>query len=179
MLLVSYDLRWGGTRPKSVPVPLGPHDPARGPGGGCGCGGSSGERRRLPSVCRSFPASLPPVTLLLLLLSPPVQGRRLCKQVLQGTSSLVASDAKVWRVGRELNQDAVRTKVLPSKLSELNLNQEFFIRLFQVQTPLETTRKYLKNQRVERLQEYNPFPTLGTPERPHAMRTPSKVAKSL
>ncbi|KAF9347662.1 hypothetical protein BGX34_002964 [Mortierella sp. NVP85] len=68
---------------------------------------------------------------------------------------------------------------LPSNLSELNLNQEFFFRLFQVQTLLETTREYLKNRRVERLQDYCPFPTLGTPERLHAMRTPSKVGKSL
>ncbi|KAG0211700.1 hypothetical protein BGX31_001636 [Mortierella sp. GBA43] len=68
---------------------------------------------------------------------------------------------------------------LPSNLSELNLNQEFFFRLFQVQTLLKTTREYLKNRRVERLQDYCPFPTLGTPERLHAMRTPSKVAKGL
>ncbi|KAF9302631.1 hypothetical protein BGZ74_005064 [Mortierella antarctica] len=67
---------------------------------------------------------------------------------------------------------------LPSKLTELNLNQEFFFRLFQVQTLLGTTREYLKNKREKRLQDHHPFPTLGTPDRHYAMRSPSKVSRS-
>ncbi|KAK3838965.1 MAG: hypothetical protein J3R72DRAFT_448296 [Linnemannia gamsii] len=66
---------------------------------------------------------------------------------------------------------------LPSNLTELNLDQEFFFRLFQVQTLLRTTRGYLKNRRVNKLQNHCPFPTLGTPERHHAMRSPSKYTK--
>lgn len=68
---------------------------------------------------------------------------------------------------------------LPSTLSELNLNQEFFFRLFQVQTLLGTTREYLKNKREKRLQDHHPFPTLGTLDRLYAMRSPSKVTRSL
>ena len=50
---------------------------------------------------------------------------------------------------------------LPSKLSELNVNQEFFFRLFQLQTLLGTSREYLKNKRGERLQDHHPSPPLA------------------
>lgn len=66
---------------------------------------------------------------------------------------------------------------LPSTLGELNLNQEFFFRLFQVQTLLQVSNEYLKNKRGKKLQDQS-FPTLCTPDRLQAMRSPSKAARS-
>lgn len=49
----------------------------------------------------------------------------------------------------------------PSTLSELNLNQEFFSRLFQVQTLLGTTREYIKNKREKEYKTTTHFPPLA------------------
>ncbi|KAK3837762.1 MAG: hypothetical protein JOS17DRAFT_786869 [Linnemannia elongata] len=51
---------------------------------------------------------------------------------------------------------------LPSNLTKMSLYQEFFFPLFQVQTLLEITKKYLENKRGNRLQNQCPFPTLDT-----------------
>lgn len=66
---------------------------------------------------------------------------------------------------------------LPSKLGELNLDQEFFFRLFQIQTLLGVSKEFLQNKREKKLQDHRSFPTLGTPDRLHAMRSPSKSAR--
>ncbi|GJJ79227.1 hypothetical protein EMPS_11587 [Entomortierella parvispora] len=66
---------------------------------------------------------------------------------------------------------------LPSKLGELNLDQEFFFRLFQIQTLLGISKEFLQNKREKKLQDHHSFPTLGTPDRLHAMRSPSKSAR--
>ncbi|KAF9176662.1 hypothetical protein BGZ51_009870 [Haplosporangium sp. Z 767] len=66
---------------------------------------------------------------------------------------------------------------LPSLLSELDLDQEFFFRLFQVQTLVGVANSLLKNKRDKPLQEA-PFPTLGTPQRNAALNSPQKNKKS-
>ncbi|KAF9979237.1 hypothetical protein BGZ65_006706 [Modicella reniformis] len=79
--------------------------------------------------------------------------------------------------GNAIVHSRVSAVDLPSKLSELDLNQEFFFRLFQVQTLLGVSKEYLKNRREKKLQDHHPFPTLGTPDRLQAMKSPSKKAK--
>ncbi|KAF9276058.1 hypothetical protein BGZ68_010296, partial [Mortierella alpina] len=76
--------------------------------------------------------------------------------------------------GNAIVHTRISSVELPSKLSELNLNQEFFFRLFQVQSLLGVTREYLRNKREKILHGQHPFPTLGTPDRLYAMRSPSK-----
>ena len=53
---------------------------------------------------------------------------------------------------------------LPSILTELDLDLEFFFRLFQVQTLVTIANNRLKNKQDKPLQ-FVPFPTLGTPSR--------------
>ncbi|KAG0196540.1 hypothetical protein BGX28_010003 [Mortierella sp. GBA30] len=65
---------------------------------------------------------------------------------------------------------------LPSLLSELDLDLEFFFRLFQVQTLVAIANSRLKNKRDKPLQDV-PFPTLGTPQRNAALNTPQKNKK--
>ncbi|CAO3563792.1 unnamed protein product [Mortierella alpina] len=59
---------------------------------------------------------------------------------------------------------------LPTRLSEMDLDYEFFFHLFQVQTLISVAKDRLENKRVEPLQEVF-FPTLGTPERNAALRS--------
>ncbi|KAF9925861.1 hypothetical protein BGZ67_008412 [Mortierella alpina] len=65
---------------------------------------------------------------------------------------------------------------LPSVLSELDLDLEFFFRLFQVQSLVAIAKSRLKNKREKPLQD-TPFPTLGTPQRSAALKSPSKKTK--
>lgn len=65
---------------------------------------------------------------------------------------------------------------LPSILTELDLDLEFFFRLFQIQTLVAIANSRLKNKRNKPLQVM-PFPTLGTPQRNAALNTPQKTKK--
>ncbi|KAI1313907.1 hypothetical protein EDD11_002407 [Mortierella claussenii] len=89
--------------------------------------------------------------------------------------------AVVFFLAAKQGNTVVHTRVssleLPSNMCDLNLNREFFFRLFQVQSLLGTTRECLKNTRRDPLKDHHPFPTLGTPERVSAMRSPSKGAR--
>ncbi|KAG0059944.1 hypothetical protein BGZ90_004269, partial [Linnemannia elongata] len=60
---------------------------------------------------------------------------------------------------------------LPSSLTEVDLDYDFFFHLFQVQTLIKIASERLENKREEPLQEMF-FPTLGTPERNAALKSP-------
>ncbi|KAG0316768.1 hypothetical protein BGZ99_006703 [Dissophora globulifera] len=69
------------------------------------------------------------------------------------------------------------TVKLPSRLTELDLDLEFFFYLLQVQSLINITKDRLKKKRQEPLHEI-PFPTLGTPQRNAALNTPQKRSRS-
>ncbi|KAF8962508.1 hypothetical protein BGZ46_001171 [Entomortierella lignicola] len=91
--------------------------------------------------------------------------------------------AVVFFLAAKQGNAVVHTRVssieLPSNMCDLNLNREFFFRLFQVQSLLGTTRECLKNTRKDPIRDHHPFSTLGTPERVFAMRSPSKIWHSM
>ncbi|KAF8922792.1 hypothetical protein BGZ58_003778 [Dissophora ornata] len=62
---------------------------------------------------------------------------------------------------------------LPSQLTEVDLEFDFFFNLFQVQTLITVANNRLQDKRDEPLQE-SFFPTLGTPERKAALKSPKK-----
>jgi len=62
---------------------------------------------------------------------------------------------------------------LPSLLTEVDLDYDFFFHLFQVQTLITIANNRLENKREKPLQETF-FPTLGTPERKAALKSPRK-----
>lgn len=79
------------------------------------------------------------------------------------------------RRGNAIVHTRISSIELPSNLGESNLSQDFFFRLFQVQTLLKTTKEYLKNKREKKLVDHHAFPTLGTPDRLHVMKSPKKA----
>jgi hypothetical protein len=58
-------------------------------------------------------------------------------------------------------------------LTEVDLDYDFFFHLFQVKTLITIANGRLENKREEPLQETF-FPTLGTPERKAALKSPKK-----
>lgn len=62
---------------------------------------------------------------------------------------------------------------LPSRLTEVDLNYDFFFHLFQVQTLITIANDRLENKREEPSHE-TIFPTLGTPKRKAALKSPKK-----
>ncbi|KAG9065427.1 hypothetical protein KI688_002752 [Linnemannia hyalina] len=82
-------------------------------------------------------------------------------------------------LGTKINNTIVHIQLstvkLPSRLTELDLDHDFFFHLFQVQTLINITNDRLENKRDEPLQEIF-FPTLGTPERNAALKSPLKRA---
>ncbi|GJJ79236.1 hypothetical protein EMPS_11640 [Entomortierella parvispora] len=62
---------------------------------------------------------------------------------------------------------------LPSSLKKLDLDFDFFFNVFQVQSLISVADICLKKKREKPLQETF-FPTLGTPERKAAMKSPKK-----
>ncbi|KAK3810542.1 MAG: hypothetical protein J3R72DRAFT_78610 [Linnemannia gamsii] len=63
------------------------------------------------------------------------------------------------------------TVKLPSRLTEVDLDHDFFFHLFQVQTLINIANVCLENKREKPLQDIF-FPTLGTPERNAALKSP-------
>ncbi|KAF9956746.1 hypothetical protein BGZ70_009787 [Mortierella alpina] len=66
---------------------------------------------------------------------------------------------------------------LPSRLTEVDLDYDIFFHLFQVQTLIKIASKRLENTREIPLQELV-FPTLGTPERNAALKSPVKAKRA-
>jgi len=62
---------------------------------------------------------------------------------------------------------------LPSRLTEVDLDFDFFFNLFQVQSLITVADNCLQKKRDKPLQETS-FPTLGTPERKAALKSPKK-----
>ncbi|KAF9176750.1 hypothetical protein BGZ51_009712, partial [Haplosporangium sp. Z 767] len=73
----------------------------------------------------------------------------------------------VFFLGTKINNSIVHARLssvkLPSCLMDLDLDQEFFFYLLQVQTLVNVAKDRLRNKRKEPSQEV-PFPTLGTPQ---------------
>ncbi|KAF9287533.1 hypothetical protein BGZ68_001689 [Mortierella alpina] len=66
---------------------------------------------------------------------------------------------------------------LPSRLTEVDLDYDFFFHLFQVQTLVKIASERLENKREIPLQDMV-FPTLGTPERNAALKSPRKAKRA-
>ncbi|KAF9157107.1 hypothetical protein BGX20_004109 [Mortierella sp. AD010] len=86
----------------------------------------------------------------------------------------------VFFLGARVNNTIVHMRLstvrLPSSLTEVDLDYDFFFRLFQVQTLINITKDCLEEKRATPLQE-DSFPTLGTPERNAALNSPKKPWK--
>ncbi|KAF9206503.1 hypothetical protein BGZ49_002320 [Haplosporangium sp. Z 27] len=87
----------------------------------------------------------------------------------------------VFFLGARVNNTIVHMRLStvrpPSSLTEIDLDYNFFFRLFQIQTLISITKDCLEKKRTTPLQE-DSFPTLGTPERNAALNTPKKSQKA-
>ncbi|KAF9421052.1 hypothetical protein BGZ76_004011 [Entomortierella beljakovae] len=87
----------------------------------------------------------------------------------------------VFFLGARVNNTIVHMRLstvkLPSSLKEVDLDYDFFFRLFQIQNLINLTKDCLEEKRSTPLQEES-FPTLGTPERYAALSSPKKPRKS-
>ncbi|KAG0002735.1 hypothetical protein BGZ80_005919 [Entomortierella chlamydospora] len=95
------------------------------------------------------------------------------------TFQTVGSDV-VFFLGARVDNAIVHTRLsstkLPSNLTELDLDHDFFFNLFQVQTLINVTKDRLEEKRIAPLEEAS-FPTLGTPDRNEALNSPKKSRK--